>query len=174
MIGRQVVAIGDDQEARQPVESARREAEEVEGGLVRPVDVLEHDDRSCGRGHLGHERVRHRDRIPRRERPVEWAGPSAHHVSHGPEGSRSEEVVAAADQHATFGMPSEERVDDARFSCPGFTGDERETAAFVDAAEQVFERFELRSSFEQRHGAASIRKGVRCLNIAVLGGAATA
>ena len=63
--GQLVVTVGDQQQRRDPAEPPAEQAEQVNGGLVGPVHVLDHHDRErLWRGQLGQERGE--QLIPRR------------------------------------------------------------------------------------------------------------
>ena len=111
-----VVPVGRDDEALRLVDAPAEHVQGVERRLVRPVDVLEDDDR--GLGELGQERARDRARIGSGDEQVgERAVGLSGDVRERPERRRRREVLARPAQDAQPGLraecPHERRLPDA-------------------------------------------------------------
>ena len=125
-----VVTVGRDDEPPRPVDPPTEHAQGVERRLVRPVDVLEDDER--GLPELVEEGSRHRSRIrPLPERLREGAAPCRREVDEGTERRGRGEALARADEHRAPGPVGEgtheRRLPDARLAA-----DEHEPAARVE------------------------------------------
>ena len=117
--------VGQHQQRGQTVEAAREIAQHVEGGVVRPLHVVEDEHRRAGRAELGDGGVEHRLRTTA-ERPFEGAARARHGLLQRAEGTGREQVVADPDQHPhVAGELRHEPADEAGLADPGLAGHER-------------------------------------------------
>ena len=132
-----VVAIGDEHQRGEPLDAPGEQAQDVERGLVGPVEVLEDDDvrrpraqrsrqrpdEGAGSGALGHRRA-------------ELAAHLVGDVHEGAERARGEERVARAPQDSALTRSRAERPHERRLADPRLTGDQHEPSAalFADRA----------------------------------------
>lgn len=111
-----LVAESEHEDRPQPVESAGQEAEHVEGGVVRPLQILHDKHRRPGPGQLLDRRGE--DRIARatvEERSLEHTTGSRRGITQRPQRPRDEQVVAGPAQDADVAVDGgEEGADDAR------------------------------------------------------------
>ena len=122
-----VVAVGGDHEQRELPDPARQQPQRVERRLVRPVDVLEDDDRRL----TGCDQPE--------QRPDDLGGPAIERrlqligllgdVEERPERPGREEGVAAAPQHARSAGRVAEATDGDGLADPGLARDEHEAPA---------------------------------------------
>ena len=116
-----VVAVGGDDQHRNRLDSAREEPEDVERRLVRPVDVLEHEDRRAVRGarERRHHLVRHHVAS---DDGLELAAGGFADREQRPEWPRDEERIAAAPEDPCRAAvlvaepPQQRRLADACFA----------------------------------------------------------
>ena len=151
-----VVAIGDEHQRGEPLDAPSEQAQDVERGLVGPVEVLEDDDvrrpraqrsrqrpdEGAGSGPLGHRRA-------------ELAAHLVGDVHEGAERARGEERVARAPQDSALTRSSAERPHERRLADPRLTGDQHEPSAalFADRDAVAVEGVELGGALEQLHRA---------------------
>jgi hypothetical protein len=97
-----VLAIGQYDDRRgELVQPAYEVAQEIQGGVVGPVHVL--DDQHGRPGELGQDRVERQLRVIRRERLLERPRSTAERVPQRLQGWWRQEVVAGADQDPDLG-----------------------------------------------------------------------
>jgi hypothetical protein len=158
VVAQLVVAVGEHQHAGQLRDTPGEVADDVQGGVVGPVHVL--DDHQ--RGPVGELLVHGaEDRVPLRDRrrglgqrPVAAAG----HVPERTQRARRHQVVAHADQHASV-RPRvlRERPDQARLADPGLAGDQHHRATIpAGLAQRLPQPAELRVTLEQARRHATI------------------
>ena len=97
----QLVAVADHEQDRYPAHAAADEADHVEGGLVSPVQVLQHQDGRGGRFELGHQGggdvMRLRAAV---ELGLELSAGGAGDVEQRAQGARGEQRIARGPEHA--------------------------------------------------------------------------
>ena len=151
-----VVAVGEDDERRSGLDSAREQADEVERGAVGTVQILEHDHVRRPPAKLVEERGEHVDRpgSPLDE-PLELAAGLACDVGERAERPRRLERLARAGEDARRGDVQAERLDEGGLADARLTADQHELAATraVDGGERAAERVELGRALEQLLGA---------------------
>ena len=137
MIGREVDAMRREDETRQCVESTRHEPHEIKRGFVGPLEIFEDDDdgmRRCGQ--LGKKGVEHLRLIAAVERATQRSRAPAGDVGERPERPRSEEVVAAPDQHTAVDVIGDEGLDERRLARTGLPRDQHDLPRLGRAIEQ--------------------------------------
>ena len=153
VVVRHVVAVGGEDEAGERVEATGDESEEVEGGLVGPLQVFEHEHGGGRRrGQLGEDGVEHLGLVAARERVGERTGAVAGDVGERAERARGEEIVAAAEQHPTLGeVVVEQLLHESRLADAGLAADEHEVPAAIEVGEPLHHEGDLVSPFQQPH-----------------------
>ena len=130
VIGAQLLLpIGDHQQCRQLRHPAGQRPQHVQGRLVGPVRVLDHDDRGpLGEGHLGQQRLE--QRVPLAGADAERdAGQLPDHVPERAERPGGDQVLAgAAEQPGLAGRPVRELGQQAGLADPGLAGHEHDAA----------------------------------------------
>ena len=94
MVPPQVVAVGDDDEGREAVEAPAEEADEIEGCVVGPLKILEHNHRAR---HLIEQHIEQRSTVAAVEGGAEPAVAHVGDVEERCQRSRRGQVVAPAD-----------------------------------------------------------------------------
>ncbi len=139
-----VVPVRRDDEPRDAVDAPAEDAQHVERRLVRPVDVLDHDDR--GAVGLREERPRHRPGVrPGREQLLERPARAVGDVGERAERARRGEVLARPGEDPRLRSPAE-LADERGLADPGLAADEHEPAALAPG---LREDVEQRLPFEQ-------------------------
>jgi hypothetical protein len=127
----ELVAHGEDEHRADRLHASRRVAEDVERGVVGPVDVLDDEHRRALLGQLLQQRGEHQVRglvlgQRRRERAV---GPRRG-VAQRPEGARGDEVVARRHEDPRLAADlGDQRPHEARLADARLARDERRRAA---------------------------------------------
>ena len=129
-----VVAVGRDDENGNGLDPAGEQPQDVEGSLVRPVHVFEHEDGRSMRAHVANER-RH-DLVRLRAALDQCAQLAADAFRYGKkrsERARREEHVAGAPEHAIpLRLLVAELADERRLPDPCLAGHEHEAPATID------------------------------------------
>ena len=130
MRGRQLlVAEGQHQQRRQVREPAGDVPEDVQRGVVGPVQVFDDQHGGPPRGQLGHGRAGHRVRLIAGERRGERAAGFRGRLEQRPERARAQQVVAGAGEHAhAVVQRGPQRTNHAGLADPGLAGDDRGAA----------------------------------------------
>ena len=124
-----VVPVGREHEQRRLPQLAREQPQHVERRLVRPVHVLDNDDRRRARPRQPEERGDHRGRALI-DRGLELAAGLLGDIEERPQRPRREQRVTAAPQHARrTARLRAECTNSRRLAHPGLPGDEHEPAA---------------------------------------------
>ena len=133
------------------VDAAADVAQDVEGRVVGPVDVLEHEHGRPGPAQLGEDGGQHRVPVAVGERGGQRAAPAPGGVAEGSEGARGQQVVARALQHGrAVSRGPQERAHEARLADARFAGDEHDGARGPRRPiQRAFQHFELTVAFEQ-------------------------
>ena len=154
-----VVTVGGDDEGREVVEPAGQEPEDVEGGGVGPVEVLEDEDRRGQAVRAGLDRARQRVDDLRGRRLLgdehrEVAAGLLGDVGERPERPRGVERVAGAREDPRLRMLGREGAQQRRLPDPGLAREEDEPAAALAQRRVVGvrERGELLGAFEKPLG----------------------
>jgi hypothetical protein len=134
------------------VHAAADVAQDVEGRVVGPVDVLEHEHGRPGPAQLGEDGGQHRVPVAVGEGGGQQAALRPGGVAEGSEGARGQQVVARALEHGrAMGRGPEERAHEARLADARFAGDEHDGArAPRRPVQRAFQHFELTVAFEQQ------------------------
>jgi hypothetical protein len=150
-----VVSVGDDQQGGRGTEAAGQEPEQVQGGLVGPVDVLDHQ-------HGRHPGVPQpfeqgaKQHLPRRLVPEQLVEPTAN--CGGDVGQRpqrpwgGQRVTGAPQDPGSLPVPEGELVDQRRLADAGLTPDQDQSpASGPSLREPTAEVLERRFSLEEWH-----------------------
>jgi len=133
-----VVPVRRDHEPRDAVDAPAEDAQHVERRLVRPVDVLDHDDR--GAVELREQRPRHRPRVrPGREQLRQRPARAVGDVSERAERARRGEVLARPGKDPRVRSPAE-LADERGLADPGLAADEHEPAALPPSLREEAEQ----------------------------------
>ena len=124
-----LLAVGDHQQRRQLRHPPGQRLQHVQGRLVGPVRVLDHDDRGpLGEAHLGQQRVEQRVPLARSDAERD-AGQLPDHVPERAERPGGDQVLAgAAEQPGVPGGPVRELGQQAGLADPGLAGDQHDAA----------------------------------------------
>ena len=147
------VAVRDDDQGGGPFDPAREQAHEVEGGLVGPVEVLEHDDAGRRTAQLGQER---REDVAGAAAAVDDLGQLAaglhRDVDDGPERARRLQRLAGPRHDAHPVQAAAERAQQGGLADPCFAADEQQPAAARrrDVGKGAGQQVELVAALEQR------------------------
>ena len=153
VVGGEVVAVRRQDEAGERIEPTGDEPEQVEGGLVGPLEVFEHHHGGVrGRGQLGEHGVEDGRLVAGREGVGQGAGPPAGDVGQRTERPGGEEVIAAAHQHlGAVDVAVDHLVHERRLAGTGLAADEHEVAAAIEPREAVTDHLDLLVPLEKAH-----------------------
>ena len=151
VVAHRVVAVGEQQHAGQLRHPPGEVADDVEGGVVGPVDVLDDQHRGLG-GELPVDGAEDRVALRGLHGGVQRAVAAAHHVAERAERAGGHQVVADADEHPDAG-PLGERPHQAGLADPGLAGDQHDRAvAPAGLAQALLQQAELGVALEQAPG----------------------
>jgi hypothetical protein len=159
-----VVAIGQHEQHRRPIEPPADVTHEIEGRGVRPVQVFEHEQRGLVAQPCEQIREQAAIRLPRMQRPRNAYGQELCQIDQRSERPRCMQRLAACHQHAdgcgaAFGKSPDHRgLADARFARNKHDG----AAAACCVPQRSFQRSERTFAFQQLHSTRSTHAGADC------------
>ena len=141
-------------EGGQLIDAATDDLEQVQRGVIGPLDVLDHRDARAAVGPEEAEEGRgHLMAIARIERLAQPRRTLVGHVEDGPEGTRRRQRVTRAPQDPAF-PPAGEGFDERALPDAGFAAHEHESAPVPDRlTEQGVEPTQERLALEHHHRA---------------------